>query len=473
MVVKGTGTAELESGPGIYSETALPRRRRHDRDRRPPHHLPGAVPPHRRAARAASRILLNMPYAHFTYTVTGERVVAPTDVRAAVADVGYSRLVLSRLHAAVQRRQTAARVRAPRPAPCPWVPREPARRPQAARAASGRASPTIADDRATQQPPRGRPLRSRCASPAVLEPLQPALIAALVQERRARRPCRATWPTQVDAGVAAPRARRPPRQRALGGRRRSTARSLRPRVAPPARQLGAARPPSSGSRSRSISRRTPLRRRCARASVARPSERSIIAWAPGPRERPALAQARPARARERPASEPRPSRPTQVPRPARRRAPDELSPQLSRRPSRRPSRETVRTGAATTSPPAIVVPRRAASSLAPRTSSSARSSLKRCGQAQREVGLARLGAHRGEVRERARQRPPADLARASIQPSSRRKCTPSTIASTEVTHSAPRAHHRGVVADPAHDPTRRPRCGRQLAASSMRRATRR
>ena len=39
--------------------------------------------------------MLNMPYAHFTYTVTGERVVAPTDVGAAVANVGYSRLVLS------------------------------------------------------------------------------------------------------------------------------------------------------------------------------------------------------------------------------------------------------------------------------------------------------------------------------------------------------------------------------------------
>ncbi len=36
-----------------------------------------------------------MPYAHFTYTVLGHRVVAPTDVRAAVSRVGYSRLVLS------------------------------------------------------------------------------------------------------------------------------------------------------------------------------------------------------------------------------------------------------------------------------------------------------------------------------------------------------------------------------------------
>ena len=36
-----------------------------------------------------------MPYAHFTYTVIGQRVVAPTDVQRRPRDVGYSRLVLS------------------------------------------------------------------------------------------------------------------------------------------------------------------------------------------------------------------------------------------------------------------------------------------------------------------------------------------------------------------------------------------
>ena len=36
-----------------------------------------------------------MPYAHFTYTVIGQRVVLPTDVAAAVSNVGYTRLVLS------------------------------------------------------------------------------------------------------------------------------------------------------------------------------------------------------------------------------------------------------------------------------------------------------------------------------------------------------------------------------------------
>ncbi len=94
VVVKGTDTSDLESGPGIYSETSFPG-------------VAGttAIAGHRTtylapfrhidSLRQGSRILLNMPYAHFIYTVTGERVVAPTDVSAAVGEVGYSRLVLS------------------------------------------------------------------------------------------------------------------------------------------------------------------------------------------------------------------------------------------------------------------------------------------------------------------------------------------------------------------------------------------
>jgi sortase A len=94
VVVKGTGTSALQSGPGIYSETSFPG-------------VAGttAIAGHRTtylapfrhidALRPGSRILVNMPYAHFTYTVIGQRVVAPTDVAAAVGEVGYSRLVLS------------------------------------------------------------------------------------------------------------------------------------------------------------------------------------------------------------------------------------------------------------------------------------------------------------------------------------------------------------------------------------------
>ena len=93
-MVDGTDTGDLIRGPGIYRET----------------HFPGiagttAIAGHRTTYLAPFReinllkhgnhILVNMPYAHFTYTVTGQRVVWPTDVQAAVANVGYTRLVLS------------------------------------------------------------------------------------------------------------------------------------------------------------------------------------------------------------------------------------------------------------------------------------------------------------------------------------------------------------------------------------------
>ncbi len=94
VVVKGTDTGDLIRGPGIYSETSFPG-------------IPGttAIAGHRTTYLAPFReinflkpgnhIMLFMPYAHFTYTVTGQRVVSPSDVRAAVSEVGYSRLVLS------------------------------------------------------------------------------------------------------------------------------------------------------------------------------------------------------------------------------------------------------------------------------------------------------------------------------------------------------------------------------------------
>jgi sortase A len=94
VVVKGTSTGDLESGPGLFPETGFPG-------------VPGttAIAGHRTtylapfrhvdALRRGNRILLNMPYGHFTYTVLGQRIVAPTDVQAAVANVGYTRVVLS------------------------------------------------------------------------------------------------------------------------------------------------------------------------------------------------------------------------------------------------------------------------------------------------------------------------------------------------------------------------------------------
>ncbi len=93
VVVKGTGSSELESGPGIYPETNFPG-------------VPGttAIAGHRTTFLAPFRhidelrrgqtVELEMPYARFTYTVIGSRVVLPTDV-SVIDPVGYSRLVLS------------------------------------------------------------------------------------------------------------------------------------------------------------------------------------------------------------------------------------------------------------------------------------------------------------------------------------------------------------------------------------------
>ena len=94
VVVKGDGGEALKSGPGVYPETRFPG-------------IAGttAIAGHRTTYLAPFRhidslspgnqIMLYMPYAHFTYTVIGQRVVAPGDVEAAVAEVGYQRLVLS------------------------------------------------------------------------------------------------------------------------------------------------------------------------------------------------------------------------------------------------------------------------------------------------------------------------------------------------------------------------------------------
>ena len=93
VVVKGSGSSELENGPGIYPETNFPG-------------VPGttAIAGHRTTYLAPFRhidklhrgesIVLEMPYARLTYTVVGSRVVLPTDV-SVLDPAGYSRLVLS------------------------------------------------------------------------------------------------------------------------------------------------------------------------------------------------------------------------------------------------------------------------------------------------------------------------------------------------------------------------------------------
>lgn len=94
VVVNGTSESALRSGPGIYPATSFPGS---GSTTAIAGHRTTYLAPFRHidALRPGNRIELDMPYADFTYTVTGSRVVAPTDFRDAVADVGYPRLVLS------------------------------------------------------------------------------------------------------------------------------------------------------------------------------------------------------------------------------------------------------------------------------------------------------------------------------------------------------------------------------------------
>ena len=164
VVVNGTSTAGLESGPGILRQTVFPG-------------VPGttAIAGHRTTflapfrhideLRSGNRILLEMPYAHFTYSVSGHAVVAPTDVHAAVARVGYSRLVLSActpLFSAAKRLLVYARLTRIVPVGAGRIVR------------GTRVSGAFA-------PQAPAPLRRTRRLPAVLETVQPHLLPPLVQ----------------------------------------------------------------------------------------------------------------------------------------------------------------------------------------------------------------------------------------------------------------------------------------------------
>jgi sortase A len=169
VVVKGTDTSDLESGPGIYSETVFPG-------------MAGttAIAGHRTTylapfrhvdlLRAGNTIALRMPYAHFTYRVIAKRVVAPTDVNAAVGNVGYSRLVLSActpLFSAAKRLLIYARL-------VRTVPVGEGRMPLAQRPPG---SPEALTGDQLEQPASAKraPAVPRPSLPGVLEPVQPHL----------------------------------------------------------------------------------------------------------------------------------------------------------------------------------------------------------------------------------------------------------------------------------------------------------
>ena len=231
-----------------------------------------------------------MPYAHFTYTVTGQRVVcADATSRAAVAQRRLQPPRAVGLHAAVQRRKTPARVRAPD------AHRAGRRR---ARAPRRRAYREPIEARRTA-PPR-RPRYQRCSYPSIrtASPRSSESVAPGAPARTS--PIQLTRTSPSVGHGRLDRARDPRRPR------RSTARSLRR----PSRRAATGGTPSSAATSATpacqrqraeLDVQRPRRwrgPRCA-ASVASPSERSIIACTPAPPARGPRAAAASARARAR------------------------------------------------------------------------------------------------------------------------------------------------------------------------------
>ena len=116
VVVQGTDSASLRTGPGHYPSTTFPG-------------LPGtvAIAGHRTTYLAplrkvdelkrGDRIVLTMPYGRFVYDVQRTQVVEPTALWV-TRDVGYQRLVLSACHplySAAQRIIVFARLRSVTP----------------------------------------------------------------------------------------------------------------------------------------------------------------------------------------------------------------------------------------------------------------------------------------------------------------------------------------------------------------------
>ncbi|MHB8491158.1 MAG: class E sortase [Solirubrobacteraceae bacterium] len=98
-VVKGTGTADLEKGPGIYSRSVYPQSRFPGTGGVTPiaGHRTTFLAPFRHVdeLRPGNRITITTPYARFEYTVQRTRIVNPEDVAAVLHPGGSTRLVLS------------------------------------------------------------------------------------------------------------------------------------------------------------------------------------------------------------------------------------------------------------------------------------------------------------------------------------------------------------------------------------------
>ena len=96
VVVQGTDTTSLQKGPGHYPETAFPGQ---GGTIGIAGHRTTYLAPFREINEIADldRVVLEMPYGTFTYTVEKHEVVEPSQVEI-VDDVGYERLVLTACH---------------------------------------------------------------------------------------------------------------------------------------------------------------------------------------------------------------------------------------------------------------------------------------------------------------------------------------------------------------------------------------
>ncbi len=96
VVVEGTDGATLRKGPGHYADTPIPGL---DGTVAVAGHRTTYLAPFRRLdeLRARDRVHVEMPYARFTYSVEGTKIVAPSEY-SVTRRVGYDRLVLTACH---------------------------------------------------------------------------------------------------------------------------------------------------------------------------------------------------------------------------------------------------------------------------------------------------------------------------------------------------------------------------------------
>ena len=112
VIVQGTDTGSLQKGPGHYPETAFPGQ---GRTIGIAGHRTTYLAPFRHVddVERGDEVILEMPYATFTYEVEKTEIVEPSQVDV-VDNVGYERLVLSACHplySAAQRYIVYARLR--------------------------------------------------------------------------------------------------------------------------------------------------------------------------------------------------------------------------------------------------------------------------------------------------------------------------------------------------------------------------